>query len=258
VFLSATLRSADTVLVRGAPAVGDEDGWAGVVVRIQGDQACFTVRYRGIEAPSAAHVHAAAAGKDGPVAVSLFEATLPRGLSVVTGCVTQDLPTLRAIIAVPELHHVDVHTAEFPGGAVRGQLRTEEHAVDLLSSLGKPMVAMLDGAQAVPVAGDRDGRATGFVRPRGDAIDFAFTFTGIAPPTAGRLGPGAAGEAGGAEVELFRRAGGLPPSVLGVAGTARADRATVAAVAARPHDFHLDLDNADHAGGALRGQLSGR
>ena len=78
---------------------------------------CYTLAAKGSDKPTAAHVHSGAAGKDGPPVVTLQ----------ITGegadeCVAVEPDTLKAIIAAPADYYVNVHSAAFPKGAVRGQL----------------------------------------------------------------------------------------------------------------------------------------
>jgi hypothetical protein len=255
VFLLADLSGTEEVPVTGGPASGDQDGEARVVVRIQGNQVCFTAEYAGIAAPTAGHIHAGVAGANGGVKVGFFGTALPSSLRAVTGCVAQEAATVEAIIAAPEKHYVNLHTAEYPGGAVRGQLRKLDKPVDLLEPLRGGLVALLDGTQEVPVLGDPDGRGTGFVQVGRRQLDFAFTWTGIAPPTAGHLHPGLPGAANPLAVELFDSPGGLPASLLGVAGTIDATRAVIKSLDRGPQNFYLNLHNAEFAKGAVRGQL---
>jgi hypothetical protein len=254
VYLVADLAGANEVAVPGGPAAGDQDGKGRVVVRIQGDQVCFTAQYAWIDAPTAGHIHAGAAGANGAVKVGFFGTALPASLHAVTGCVSQEAGAVAAIAADPGNHYVNLHTAAYPGGAVRGQLRRLDGAVDLLEPLRGDLVALMDGGQEVPALGDPDGRATGFLRARPHHVEFAFTWTGVAPPTAGHLHPGRPGEANPLAVELFA-GGGLPPSLLGVAGAVGADRSVTKAVGRHPQDFYLNLHNGEYAKGAVRGQL---
>jgi hypothetical protein len=254
-FFVADLNGRNEVPVPGGPAVGDRNGQARTVVRIQGNQLCFTTVYKGIAAPTAGHIHAGAAGVNGAIKVGFFGSALPGSVRAFTGCVTADAATLDAITANPEGNYVNIHTAEFPGGAVRGQLRKLDRAVDLLSVLRGPNVALMDGAQETPALGDADGRATGFLRARGNDVNYAFTWSGIAPPTKGHLHAGEVGVAGDIAADLFAAEGELPASLTGVAGTVEVDRKVVRDINRRPGDFYFNLHNAEFAGGAVRGQL---
>ncbi|KLI65188.1 CHRD protein [Aurantiacibacter marinus] len=68
---------------------------------------------------TAAHIHRGAAGVDGPVVLPLARATEGgwRGCSTETGWVQQ------AFDEGLSNYYVNVHTAEYPRGAIRGQLR---------------------------------------------------------------------------------------------------------------------------------------
>jgi CHRD domain len=46
----------------------------------------------------------------------------PPTSGVSSGCTSADPNLIKAIIQHPENYYVNVHTAEFPGGALRGQL----------------------------------------------------------------------------------------------------------------------------------------
>jgi hypothetical protein len=112
-----------TVQMTGAaerPDPGDPDGSGIATFRINPGQEriCFTLTVEDIEPAAAAHIHVAPATDPGPVVVPLVAPT--DGTS--SGCVEVDRALARAIIKNPEAYYVNVHNADFPGGAVRGQL----------------------------------------------------------------------------------------------------------------------------------------
>ncbi len=111
--LKATLDGASEV-----PA-GDADGTGGFSVSVDPDtnDFCYTLWAEKTAAPTAAHVHAGVAGANGPPVITLE----------VTGkddniCIAVDKAKLDPIVATPAGFYVNVHTADFPNGAVRGQL----------------------------------------------------------------------------------------------------------------------------------------
>jgi len=66
----------------------------------------------------AAHIHSAPAGVNGPIVVPLVPPT--SGSS--SDCASVDRDLVLAILQHPENYYVNVHTTEYPGGAIRGQL----------------------------------------------------------------------------------------------------------------------------------------
>jgi CHRD domain len=263
VFLAAELSGRNEVPVPGGPAVGDPDGRAVEVFRIQGNQVSFGVAWRNLGPLTASHIHEGAAGVNGPVKVPFFGTALPANLNGATGKVTvADPALLEAMKANPEKFYANLHTTEFPGGAVRGQLRKLSNGVDLVRFLDfGALVSLLDGDQEVPVAGgpavgDPDGHATGFISAYGRQIDFSFTFFGIAPPTLGHIHQGRFGVNGPVVVPLFAATGGLPASLTGVSGTASGlSPDIVRQVRNHPRDFYTNLHTAEFPGGAVRGQI---
>ena len=98
---------------------GDPDGSGTAVIRINpgSGQLCYTLRVRGIEPATAAHIHEAPAGSAGPVVVGL---DAPTGGSS-SNCVNIGREEAREILAAPEDYYVNVHNDPYPGGALRGQ-----------------------------------------------------------------------------------------------------------------------------------------
>jgi hypothetical protein len=250
VFLAATLSGRNEV-----PAA-DPDGSAVEVLRIQGDQVCFATRWAGINAPVAHHIHAGAAGVNGPVNVLFFGTALPATLRAVAGCVTvANAALLASITGQPQNFYVNIHTADFPGGAVRGQLHRLRHSVDLRGFVHGRLVARGTGAQEVPAAGDVDGRLLAFVTAARTQVRFAVAWTNIATPVAGHIHAGARGVGGPVVVPFF--AGALPPSLVAAAGVVDGvDAVLIGQINRRPSQYYVNLHNADFPAGAVRGQLS--
>ena len=123
VTLSATLEGENEV-----PGPGDTDG-AGVAeinVAARSGVLCFGLAVEGIALPATgAHIHVGAAGVAGDIVVTLEPPTgFGSGAAgVSSGCLTKlDTSLLKAIVRHPEQYYVNVHNADFPAGAVRGQL----------------------------------------------------------------------------------------------------------------------------------------
>ena len=102
------------------PISGDPDGSGTATITLNHGQGevCWEITVSGIAPTFAAHIHAAPAGVPGGVVVPLSPPT--SGSS--SGCTTADPDLIKAIIQNPEQYYVNVHNADFPGGALRGQL----------------------------------------------------------------------------------------------------------------------------------------
>ncbi len=147
VVLSASLSGANEVPVAGGPAVGDPDGSGDAAVVLGEDSVDFALSWKGIGAPTRGHIHIGAAGVNGGVDVPFFEKLapgstesyvhqIPDSAAGITGSVEDlDPAVLSAIAADPAGFYVNLHTDEYPGGAVRGQL-SPDVSPELSAALG--------------------------------------------------------------------------------------------------------------------------
>ncbi|MDP9444433.1 MAG: CHRD domain-containing protein [Actinomycetota bacterium] len=111
--------------------VGDPNGRGeAYVFGIDGDPKtlCYVLTVDEIATATAAHIHEAPAGANGPVVVNLAAP----GDGNAADCLTEGEPgkfvgdqTVAEILANPSAYYVNVHNAEHPGGALRGQLAPE-------------------------------------------------------------------------------------------------------------------------------------
>lgn len=81
-------------------------------------QLCYSLKWSGIGSAAAAHVHKGKAGVAGNIVIVL-SGTPPVAHS---GCVKASKTLLKAIKKSPKAYYVNVHTAKYPGGAIRAQL----------------------------------------------------------------------------------------------------------------------------------------
>lgn len=248
-FFSAELNGANEV----QPA--DPDGTGKAFVRVEGDEVCFAISWENLPALGAAHIHSAPAGVNGPVLVGFFTTALPDNLTAVTGCATSNAETVDAIKADPASFYINMHTAEFPAGAVRGQLKKMKRPVDLHKEFRRgSLVAVGDGAQEVPGPGDADGRSIALFRLGDEGVRFSASWQDIEPPTAAHIHPGAAGVANPPIVPMFSSPG-LPPTINGVAGIAPAEAEVMREIRRDPAAFYYNIHNPEFPPGAARGQL---
>lgn len=258
-FFAASLAGANEV-----PAADPADK-ASVVVRVSGTQVCFAERWSHLTGPTAAHIHAGAAGTAGPVKIPFWAGAIPTSINAVTGCTTSDAATLAAIKAAPGNFYANIHTPLFPAGAARGQLRQvhESFGMDAMFNAGNlaafddsNFAAFARGANEVP-PGSPTGRAFAFFHIGTDTVHFAMTWRGILPPFASHIHSGAAGTSGPVVVPFFATAthAGLPPTINGVAGAVTAAPDLLTQIKQNPAGFYFNMHTSDFPAGVVRGQL---
>lgn len=119
----ALVRSGSGALLVGSEEVppADPNGLGFAVVTFDPDrgQVCYFLAVANIAPATAAHIHFAPKGTNGPVVVPFNPPT--NGTS--SGCAPAAVPLVQNLIANPSQYYVNIHNAEYPGGAIRGQLR---------------------------------------------------------------------------------------------------------------------------------------
>jgi hypothetical protein len=119
--LFAVLSGKKEVSPTGEKGVGDPDGRGSFTGIFDGSELCYGLTNKNIEDPIAAHIHKGGPNVAGPVVVTLQQpATGDPGAS--SDCTEVEASLARAIQKNPRKYYVNVHTADFPGGAIRGQL----------------------------------------------------------------------------------------------------------------------------------------
>ena len=101
---------------------GDPDGTGRAEISISDNfgQVCWDLNgISGIGPITAAHIHAGAAGTNGPPVFTLR----PANEGGYKGCTDGAEWTQNRIEDSPQAFYVNVHTAQYPNGAIRGQLR---------------------------------------------------------------------------------------------------------------------------------------
>ena len=119
--LFAVLTGKKEVSSTGEKGVGDPNGRGTFSGMFDGNELCYGLTVKNIQDPIAAHIHAGGPNVAGDVVVPLTQPTSgDPGAS--SDCVEVDPPLARRIQRNPHRFYVNVHTSDFPGGAVRGQL----------------------------------------------------------------------------------------------------------------------------------------
>lgn len=102
------------------PNFGDPDGSGLLKFKIDAQQNrfCYELSAASIETATAAQIHSGGKGAAGPSLINLQPPTF--GMS--KECVSVDSDRLADLIKNPANYYVSVQNAEFPQGAIRGQL----------------------------------------------------------------------------------------------------------------------------------------
>lgn len=119
--LFAVLTGNKEVGTDGRKGAGDPNGRGSFSATVDGGELCFGITVKNIETPMAAHIHRGGRNTAGDVVVPL---THPESgdPGASAGCVAVEAALARAILRSPRKYYANVHTGDFPGGAVRGQL----------------------------------------------------------------------------------------------------------------------------------------
>ncbi len=117
-----TTATARLVGTEEVPDPGDPDGTgtATVTFKPASGEICWDVKVSSLTLPSVGtHIHEGAKDTAGPVVVPF---TPPDANGVASGCTKPDAALMTRIMQTPENFYVNVHTSDFPAGAVRGQI----------------------------------------------------------------------------------------------------------------------------------------
>lgn len=236
--LVAQLNGLNEMTGAGAPYQGDIDGIGSAVISIYEDQGlvCYEFAVLNITTPTAAHIHDGDAYGNGPVVVDF---TQIGGGVLNQGCAEDTETVIGDILTTPDDFYVNVHNADFPGGAIRGQLW-----------VNPPLNSAMNGANEFPDPGDADGTGAALLTfdVGNGEICGGIAVNNIATPTAGHIHTGAVGTSGGIIVNLNYTGSTTPFCV-------DADRQVMVDILTNPTAFYVNVHNADFAAGAVRGQL---
>ncbi|MFE7135471.1 CHRD domain-containing protein [Streptomyces sp. NPDC057638] len=152
-FFLASLNGANEVQNPGGPIVGDSDGVALQFVKVEGNKVSVAIKFRATQKPTMLHIHQGVRGVNGGIKIDLTP--LAGGVKPINGwtgsvqgsVTVTDAAALDAFTKNPNGHYANFHTAEFPGGAVRGQFHKVTSAF--------PFEKALTNFQASVVTGDQ-------------------------------------------------------------------------------------------------------
>jgi CHRD domain len=112
------------------PGPGDRDGRGEgeFKVNVKKGKFKYFVEYEDIEEAEAGHIHKGDKANAGPIKIELFTESTPSPAEGVVKDVRKQL--LRKIAKNPKDWYVNLHNADFPDGAIRGQLKLEKSQND--------------------------------------------------------------------------------------------------------------------------------
>ena len=108
-----------TLLGKSETPKGDPDGRGTAEIKITGRKVCWEIKVSKVQKIVAAHIHKGGPGVAGPVVVPFGKVFKAKGCTTTTAAIAA------AIQKRPAAYYVNVHNAKFPGGALRGQLRSD-------------------------------------------------------------------------------------------------------------------------------------
>ncbi|MEM6782512.1 MAG: CHRD domain-containing protein, partial [Bacteroidota bacterium] len=188
---------------------GDPDGsgTARVLFFPNRNLACFQLRLRNIEPPTRAHIHRGEAGVNGPIAISFFDTVVDDPVPAppnLIGCVTAERSVIAEILDDPAAFYVNIHTADFPPGAIRGQLAASRFNVNESAIREGLLTSQLSGEAEVG-EGDPDGSGIArVVLLAGPQLAcFQLDVRNIEPPTRAHIHRGEAGVNGPIAISFF-------------------------------------------------------
>jgi len=228
---------------------GDLDGYGGArLTTISFNSICYSLFVRGIAVPAVgAHIHEGVWGTNGPIVADL---TPPGSNGMSAGCIDVGSELVDRIVDDPAGFYVNIHTGQFPDGAIRGNLRG---VYDEISGSATRLTGAAEiGPDGRPAAGDADGFGVATVSITEGRVCFGLGVRQIdLPALAAHIHRGRAGVNGPIVVTL------VPPGASGtrggcVDGTAPDLREEIRL---HPGRFYVNVHTAGFADGALRGNL---
>jgi hypothetical protein len=197
------------------------------------------------------HIHEAPAGTNGPIVLDI----IGLGGTFTNGTMTGTFPIGAAVaqrmLQNPSGFYVNVHTTQFPGGAVRGQLA-------YVTGGAITYAAELRGSNEVPpVTTNAFGSAFVTLDPINSTIAWEVNTSGIANPSLSHIHRNVAGANGPVIINFATSAAqianGRTSGTASIAALSQADQTNLATA---PAGFYVNVHSTANPGGEIRGQLT--
>jgi hypothetical protein len=207
--------------------------------RVGQGQVCYQITAANLPPAVAAHIHRGATGVAGPVVIPL---ATPTAAGTSSGCAPAVRTTVKAILAAPAGFYANVHTAEFPAGAIRGQLTGTSTA-----DFGTVYAFNLNGSTEPNATG------TAVLRILKDTSTVCYRLHAAnvtLPTVAAHIHKGGAG-VNGPVVVPFTAPGATGDS----SGCQTSTPEIVNDILANPTGYYVNVHTKEHPAGAIRAQL---
>jgi CHRD domain len=220
---------------------GDPVGTGTATVRLRAGQGqlCYTVTAENLGGAAVAmHIHRGAAGAAGPVVVPM---ATPGADGKAAGCAAVARSLVGQILASPASFYLNVHTAAFPAGAIRGQLTGTSS-----SAAGTVIALDLKGTSEPNASG------SAVLRFLNGQVCYRLVARSVTlPTTAAHIHKGAAGT-NGPVVVPFDAPGADGTS----SGCATAAQSLIDDILANRSGYYVNVHTKEHPAGAIRAQLA--
>lgn len=241
------------------PNPGDPDGFGTATITINTNNSITaSIAVTGIGSNiTGAHIHPGAAGVAGPVLVGFTSSTTTFQNGVLTSTIP-DVPieTLNSIRAKPSGFYFNVHTTDFPGGAIRGQLNPSPtnssgayvFGGDLAGSRENPPVNPAgSGAFSIRI---NDSRTRLYYDIITTGLTSAIAGAHIHKADVGVNGPVVIG------FNIASTPGGRISGSIDLTAATPAQRTTVDEIIVNPGAFYVNVHTTNNPGGEIRGQMA--
>jgi len=225
---TALMSGAQEVPPTPSAATGTAVGW----LHMPDQRFVYMVNSAGLAGVTAAHLHIAAAGINGPV-------VFPLNGGAGTYCGVSPRLTDAEVTALnANGTYMNIHTAAFPGGEIRGQM---------LRDLGTHFVASLDGLSEVPPNPSPGLGAAQLVIGANGTAQIIVSFGGlVAPTTASHIHTAPVGVNGPVTIPL---------ALVGGQFVATFTPTTAQLLDVRNGNWYVNIHTTAFPGGEIRGQL---